>query len=81
VPRWTFHWLEAVKGGAGSTDADAVVAKMKEMKVNDFCNGNVEIRRDKKLMHRMYLWQVKSPEESKSPNHDCKHVGTMRGIP
>ncbi len=37
------HWLKAVKA-AGTTDADAVVAKMKELPVNDFYNDNVKIR-------------------------------------
>ena len=52
------HWLKAVKA-AGTTDADAVVAKMKAMPVNDFYNTNVKIREDGRVMHVMYLWQVK----------------------
>ncbi len=35
------HWLKAVKA-VGSTDSDAVMAKMKETKVNDFYNTNVK---------------------------------------
>ena len=53
-----YHWLKAVKA-AGTTDADAVVAKMKAMPVNDFYNDNVKIREDGRVMHVMYLWQVK----------------------
>ena len=54
----TNHWLKAVKA-AGTTDADAVVAKMKATPVNDFYNTNVKIREDGRVMHVMYLWQVK----------------------
>jgi branched-chain amino acid transport system substrate-binding protein len=72
-----FHWLKAVKA-VGSTDSDAVVAKMKETKVNDFYNTNVEVRQDGRVMHQMYLWQVKSPEESKFPHDDCIHVATIK---
>ncbi len=72
-----YHWLKAVKA-VGSTDSDAVVAKMKELKVNDFYNTNVEVRQDGRVMHTMYLWQVKSPEESKYPHDDCKHVATIK---
>ena len=63
----TTHWLKAVKA-VGTTDADAVVAKMKETPVNDFYNNNVKIREDGRVMHEMYLWQVKPPSEAKYPN-------------
>ena len=53
-----YHWLKAVKA-AGTTDADAVAAKMKATPVNDFYNDNVKIREDGRVMHVMYLWQVK----------------------
>ncbi len=70
------HWLKAVKA-VGSTDADAVVAKMKALPVNDFYNHNVEVRQDGRVMHTMYLWQVKSPEEAKFPHDFCKKVATI----
>lgn len=72
-----YHWLKAVKV-VGSTDSDAVVAQMKATKVNDFYNTNVEIRQDGRVMHQMYLWQVKSPEESKFPHDDCKNLATIK---
>ena len=68
------HWLKAVKA-AGTTDADAVVAKMKATPVNDFYNDNVKIREDGRVMHVMHLWQVKPPSESKYPYDYCKEVG------
>jgi branched-chain amino acid transport system substrate-binding protein len=61
----TNHWLKAVKA-AGTTDADAVVAKMKATPVNDFYNTNVKIREDGRVMHVMYLWQVKPVAQAKS---------------
>ncbi|WP_428534322.1 ABC transporter substrate-binding protein [Rhodopila sp.] len=59
------HWLKAVKA-VGSTDADAVVAKMKALPVNDFYNDNVKVRQDGRVLHVMYLWQVKPVAEAKS---------------
>ena len=56
------HWLKAVKA-AGTTDADAVVAKMKATPVNDMYNTDVKIREDGRVMHVMHLWQVKPAAE------------------
>lgn len=59
------HYLKAVKA-AGSTDADAVMAKMRAIPVDDFAFKG-SIRADGQMMHDMYLVQVKTPEESKRP--------------
>ena len=72
----SLHWLKAVKA-VGSTDADAVVAKMKATPVNDMYNDNVQIREDGRVMHVMHLWQVKSPADSKYPYDYCKEVVTI----
>lgn len=71
------HWLKSVKA-AGTLDADAVVAKMKASPVNDFYNTNVQIREDGRVMHVMYLWQVKTPAESKYPFDYCKLLATIQ---
>jgi branched-chain amino acid transport system substrate-binding protein len=71
-----YHWLKAVKA-VGSTDADAVVAKMKATPVNDFYNDNVKIREDGRVMHAMYLWQVKAVSESKYPFDYCKNLAVI----
>ena len=60
------HYLAAVKA-AGTDDSDTVMAKMKEMPVNDFFAKNGRIGPDGLHRHDMYLVQVKSPEESKGP--------------
>ena len=70
------HWLKSVKA-AGTTDADAVVAKMKATPVNDMYNNDVKIREDGRVMHVMHLWQVKAPSESKYPYDFCKQVALI----
>ena len=60
------HYLAAIKA-AGTDEAKAVVAKMREMPVNDFFAQNGRIRADGRMVHDMYLVQVKSPQESKYP--------------
>jgi branched-chain amino acid transport system substrate-binding protein len=60
------HYFKAVQA-AGTDDADKVMAKMKEMPVDDFFAKNARIGVDGLLRHDMYLVQVKSPEESKYP--------------
>jgi branched-chain amino acid transport system substrate-binding protein len=72
----TNHWLKAVKA-AGTTDADAVVAKMKAMPVNDFYNKDVKIREDGRVMHVMYLWQVKPLAQAKSKYDFCDRLATI----
>jgi len=60
------HYFEAIKA-AGTDDADKVMAKMRELPVNDFFAKNGRIGPDGLHRHDMYLVQVKSPEESKYP--------------
>jgi len=73
-----FHYLKAVKA-AGSKDPEKVVAKMKELPVDDMYNDNVKIRADGRVLHKMYLEQVKSPEESKYPHDDYKILASTPG--
>jgi branched-chain amino acid transport system substrate-binding protein len=58
------HYLEAVKA-AGTDDTMAVMAKMRSTPINDFFAKNGKIRVDGRMVHDMYLAQVKKPEESK----------------
>lgn len=60
----TLHYLKAVQA-ARTDDPDAVSAKMREMPINDMFAKNGKIRADGRMMHDMYLWEVKSPSESK----------------
>jgi len=59
-----WHYLAAVKA-AGTDGADAVMAKMREMPVDDFFARGGRIGPDGLHRHDMYLAQVKSPEESR----------------
>ena len=74
----TMHYLEAVKQ-AGVTDSAAVMKIMKDTPVNDFFARGGVIREDGRMVHDMYLFQVKSPEESKGKYDDYKLVATIPG--
>ena len=58
------HYLKAVQA-AGTDDAAAVMKQMKATPVKDFFAENGKIRDDGRMVHDMYLVQVKKPEESK----------------
>lgn len=62
----TMHYLKAVQA-AGTDETSAVMKKMKEMPINDFFAKNGKIRDDGRMVHDMYLAQVKKPAESKYP--------------
>lgn len=62
----TLHYLRAVEA-AGSDEAGAVVAKMKELPVRDFFAKNGYVRTDGRMVHDMYLAEVKNPEEASGP--------------
>ncbi len=60
------HYLKAVKA-TGTDDTAKVMTQMKKTPVNDFFAKNGTIREDGRMVHDMYLLQVKKPEESKTP--------------
>jgi len=60
----TMHYLTAIKA-AGTDDAKTVMAKMREMPVNDFFAKNGRVREDGRFIHDMYVYEVKKPSESK----------------
>ncbi|MCC2597383.1 ABC transporter substrate-binding protein [Pusillimonas sp. MFBS29] len=72
----TMHYLKAVQA-AGTDDPDAVSAKMREMPINDFFAQDGKVREDGRMVHDMYLWEVKSPSESKGPWDYFKLVKTI----
>ena len=59
------HYLKAVKA-AGTTDSAAVIKIMKETPINDMFAKNGKIREDGRMVHDMYLFEVKKPSESKA---------------
>jgi len=60
------HYFKAVEA-VGNTDSKAVVAKMKELPASDELFGEGEVRADGRKIHKMYLFEVKKPDESKGP--------------
>ncbi|RED34374.1 amino acid/amide ABC transporter substrate-binding protein (HAAT family) [Rhodopseudomonas thermotolerans] len=62
----TLHYLKAVKA-AGTKDTKTVLAKMREMPVRDAFTDNGTLREDGRMVHSMFLFEVKKPEESKAP--------------
>jgi branched-chain amino acid transport system substrate-binding protein len=72
------HYLQAVKA-AGTTDSAAVMKIMKETPINDFFAKNGRIREDGRMVHDMYLFEVKKPSESKGRWDDYKLLATVPG--
>ena len=60
------NYLNAVKA-TGSDDAEKVLAQMRKTKINDVFAKNGFIRGDGRMVHDMYLMQVKSPDKSTEP--------------
>lgn len=70
------HYLKAVK--AASTDeTKAVIAKMREIPINDFMTKNGKIRADGHVMRDMYVFEVKKPSESKGGWDLLKQVAVV----
>lgn len=67
-----YHYLKAIKA-VGTDDTKVVMAKMKATPINDFFAKNGKIRVDGRMVHDMYLAQVKKPGESKYP-WDYYHI-------
>ena len=66
------HYLKAVKA-IGTDDTAKVMTQMKKTPVNDFFAKGGTIRDDGRMVHDMYLLQVKKPAESTTP-WDYYHV-------
>ena len=73
----TMNYLKAVQA-AGTTDSDKVMSTLKGMKIDDFYNKG-QIRADGRMIHDMYLFQVKSSKESTTPWDYYKTVAKVPG--
>ena len=60
-----FNYLKAVQT-AGTTDSDKIMATLKSMKFDDFYSKG-QVRADGRMIHDMYLFEVKSNKESTTP--------------
>jgi len=71
-------YLKAVEA-TNSDDPKTVIAKMRETPVNDAFTPNGKLRPDGRMVHDVYLVQIKSPAESKSEWDLLKLVATIPG--
>ena len=74
----TLHYLNAVKE-TDSDDSQVVRAKMIETPINDMFAKNGQLREDGRMVHDMYLFEVKSQDESKYPWDYYKLIATVPG--
>ena len=70
------HYLQAVQA-AGTTESAAVMQKMRDMPIHDFFAHDGHIRADGLMVHDMYLFQVKTPAESKGPWDLYRRLATI----
>jgi branched-chain amino acid transport system substrate-binding protein len=61
----TMHYLKAIEA-IGTDEAPKVMAQMRATPINDFFAKNGKIRIDGRMVHDMYLFGVKKPEQSKN---------------
>jgi branched-chain amino acid transport system substrate-binding protein len=72
------HYLKAIKA-AGADDPKTVMAKMREMPINDAFVKNGRLREDGRVIRDMYLARVKRPQDSKEPWDYLDIVQTVKG--
>jgi ABC-type branched-chain amino acid transport systems, periplasmic component len=71
------HYLRSVEA-AGSDGGTKVADKIRELPINDFFAVNGKVRADGRMVHDMYLVQVKKPSDSKGP---WDYYSILRTIP
>ena len=74
----TMHYLKAIEA-IGTDDSLKVMAQMRATPVNDFFAKNGKIRIDGRMVHDMYLFEVKKPEESKNEWDLYRLLATVPG--
>jgi branched-chain amino acid transport system substrate-binding protein len=74
----TLQYLKAVKA-AGTKDSDAVVAKLKELPVDDMFAQGGKVLPNGRMVHDLYLFEVKKPSESKKPWDYYKQLAVVPG--
>ena len=70
------HYLKAVQAVGSAKDGLQVVAKMKETPAEDPLFGKSTVRADGRVIHDSYLFEVKTPAESKGPWDYYKLIST-----
>lgn len=74
----TMHYLKAVEA-ADTDNADSVMKNMKATEINDFFAKSGKIRANGRMVHDMYLAEVKKPSESKGEWDIIKILSTIPG--
>ena len=74
----TMHYLKAIDA-IGTDEAPKVMAQMRATPINDFFAKNGKIRIDGRMVHDMYLFEVKKPSESKNEWDLYKLIATVPG--
>jgi branched-chain amino acid transport system substrate-binding protein len=74
----TMHYLKAIEA-IGSDEAPKVMAQMRATPIHDFFAKDGKIRIDGRMVHDMYLFEVKKPEESKGEWDLYKLIATVPG--
>ncbi|WP_315838017.1 ABC transporter substrate-binding protein [Bradyrhizobium prioriisuperbiae] len=74
----TLHYLKAIDA-IGTDDTGKVMAQMKATPIHDFFARDGRIREDGRMVHEMHLFEMKKPEESKSPWDLYKLLATVPG--
>lgn len=73
------NYLKAAEASGQATSGSQVMETMRGMDIDDFFNQNAYLRKDGRVVHDMYLVQVKTPEESKGPWDYYKVLRTIPG--
>lgn len=74
----TLQYLKAVKA-ANSKDSDVVAKKLKELPVDDMFAQGGKVLGNGRMVHDLYLFEVKKPSESKKPWDYYKMLATVPG--
>ena len=72
------QYLKAIDT-AGTDETEAVAKQLHEMPVNDVFTENGKVQADGNMVHDMYLFQVKKPEESKKDWDYYTYLATIPG--
>jgi branched-chain amino acid transport system substrate-binding protein len=74
----TMHYLKAIEA-IGTDEAPKVMEQMRATPINDFFAHGGKIRIDGRMVHDMYLFEVKKPEESRGEWDLYKLLATVPG--
>jgi branched-chain amino acid transport system substrate-binding protein len=74
----TLQYLKAVKA-ADSKNSDAVARKLKELPVDDMFAQGGKVLANGRMVHDLYLFEVKKPSESTKPWDYYKMIATVPG--